>query len=371
MTGPTADTDTVPAPRVRRMPPAPPASPPSDLGAQWPVRNMHLNESPFAPSPAVVEAMQRVAAGLNRYPDHDGQQLVAALSQRLAVPVDRIVIGAGTNDLLFASGEVALDPGDEAVAPDPGFVTYARVITLRDAVYRGVPVRADGVLDIEAMLAAVTPRTRLVYVASPNNPTGGMLALDEIEHLIAQLPDHLLLHYDEAYFEFGRHAGGPDALPLLMRRRGPWITTRTFSKAYSLAGARVGYGIASSRALADAYRNIRISFSINAVALAGARAALDDMDYVAAVLDHTASERERLAGAFAALGMHTLPSAANFVTVITPRPAGELAAALQKENVFVMPMPWRDTAGALRITIGSREDNDAVVAGLRRALLAT
>lgn len=198
------------------------------------------------------------------------------LASRLGVPAERIVIGAGSNELLFASGEIALDPGDEAVAPDPGFVTYAKIIAMRDAIYVGVPVRTDGVVD--AIMAAVTPSTRLVYVATPNNPTGGMLVQDEAERLIAQLPDHLLLHYDEAYYEFGCHAGGPEALPLLGRRRGPWIVTRTFSKAYSLAGARVGYGIASSREIADAYLKIRINFSVNAIALAGARAALDEAD---------------------------------------------------------------------------------------------
>ena len=366
MTGPIANS--IPVARILRLRSVPPAFTRLDLGLQWPVRSMHLNKSPFAPAPAVITAMQEATADLNRYPDHDGQQLVAALSQRLRVPADRIVIGAGTNELLFASGEIALDPGDEGVAPDPGFVTYAKIIAMRGAAYVGVPVRVDGVVDVDAMLTAVTPRTRLVYVASPNNPTGGMLTGEEIERLIAELPDHVLLHYDEAYYEFGRHAGGPEALPLLNRRKGPWISTRTFSKAYSLAGARVGYGIVGSRELADAYRKIRINFTVNTVALAGARAALNETDYVTGLLDHTARERERLAAALSGLGLCALPSAANFVTVVTPSPAGEIATALEKENIFVLPMPWRDAPGALRITIGSREDNDAVVAGLRRFL---
>ncbi len=290
------------------------------------------------------------------------------MAERLGVPADRIVIGAGSNELLFASGEISLDPGDEAIAPDPGFVTYAKIIAMRDAAYVGVPVRADGAVDVDAILAAVTPRTRLVYVATPNNPTGGMLVQDEVERLIARLPDHLLLHYDEAYYEFGRHAGGPEALPLLQRRKGPWIVTRTFSKAYGLAGARVGYGLASSSAIADAYRKIRINFSVNAIALAAARAALDETDYVAALLDHTAAERARLSQALSALGLRVLPSAANFVTAVAPRSAGQLAAALQRRNVFVLPFPWHETSVALRITIGSREDNDAVIDGLRSAL---
>ncbi len=367
-TGPTANT--VQTPRIRRLQSVPPAATPPPMAPEWPVRSMHLNKSPFPPAPAVVAAMQQAAAGLNRYPDHDGQQLVAALAQRLDVAADRIVIGAGTNELLFASGEITLDPGDEAIAPDPGFVTYGKIIAMKDAVFVGVPGRADGVVDVAAALAAVMPRTRLVYVASPNNPTGGMLAREDIERLVAELPDHLLLHYDEAYYEFGRHAGGPEALPILSWRKGPWISTRTFSKAYSLAGARVGYGICSSSAVADAYPKIRINFSVNAIALAGARAALDERAYVATLLDQTARERDRLAAALKAMGLKVLPSAANFVTVVTTSPANDVAAALATEGVFVLPMPWRDAPGALRITVGSREDNDAAIAGLSRLMSA-
>lgn len=368
MTGPIADS--FPAPRIRRLQPVPPASTPPEEGVGRPVRSLHLNESPFAPAPAVVEAMQRAAAGLNRYPDHDGQRLVAALAARLGVAADRIIIGAGSNELLFASAELALDPGDEAIAPEPGFVTYAKIIAMRDATYVGVPVRDDGVVDIAAILAAITPRTRLVYIASPNNPTGGMLAQQDVARLVDELPDHLLLHYDEAYYEFGRHAGGPESLPILERRRGPWVATRSFSKAYGLAGARVGYGITGSREVADAFRKIRINFSVNAVALAGARAALDAAAHTADLLDHTARERERLNAALTALGLQTLPSAANFVTVVTQAPAADVAAALREANLFVLPMRWRDSPGALRITIGSREDNDAVIAGLTRATAA-
>jgi len=368
MTGPTAEL--FPTPRIRRLAAVSPAFTPPDLGASWPVRSLHLNEAPFAPAPSVVAAMQEAAAGLNRYPDHDGQLLVAKLAERTGAPAERIVIGAGTNELLFASGEITLDPGDEAVAPDPGFVTYAKIVAMKDARFVGVPVRADGVVDVPATLAAITPRTRLVYVASPNNPTGGMMTEAEIEQLVAGLPAHLLLHFDEAYYEFGRHAGGPETLPLLAKRQGPWIATRSFSKAYGLAGARVGYGIASSREVADAYRKIRINFSVNAVALAGARAALEATDHTSKLLEHNAAERERLGVALAGMGFTVLPSAANFLTVTIDRPAGALAAAVKAENLFLLPIGWPAGNGALRITIGSREDNDAVIAGLKRALAA-
>ncbi|WP_371745165.1 histidinol-phosphate transaminase [Bradyrhizobium sp. U87765 SZCCT0109] len=329
---------------------------------------MHLNESPFPPAPAVVEAMQRAAAGLNRYPDHDGSELIAELARRTGAAPDHIVIGSGTNELLYASADISLDQGDEAVAPVPGFPTYAKTITMRGATHVGVAVRKDGVVDIEATLKAVTPQTRLVFVATPHNPTGGLLGMADIELLVRELPEHLLLHFDEAYYEFGRHAGGPESLPLLARRRGPWIATRSFSKAYGLAGARVGYGITSSRELADAYRKIRINFSVNAVALAAARAALDEGGHLAELLDHTAAERGRLAQGLSALGFQPLPSAANFVTVVTPRPAAEIAQGLRAKNIFVLPFPWPQTPGALRITVGTRQDTDAFLAAIRSVM---
>jgi histidinol-phosphate aminotransferase len=366
MTGHTAES--IVSPRIQRLKVVPPQVKPPDLGPERPVRSLHLNESPFAPAPSVVAAMQRAAAELNRYPDHDGSELVRVIAARTGVPPDRIVIGAGTNELLYASADISLDPGHEAIAPDPGFPTYAKTIAMRGGTYVGVPVRADGTVDIAATLAAVTPRTRLVFVATPHNPTGGMLEQADIETLVRELSDSVLLHFDEAYYEFGRHAGGPEALPILERRRGPWIATRSFSKAYGLAGVRIGYGLTNSRELADAYRKIRVNFSVNAVALAGARAALDATEHMMALLDHTAGERKRLAVALERIGFQALPSAANFLTVKTPRPAHVLAAALEAENIFVLPFPWPGTPGAIRITIGSREDTDAVVAAIPRLL---
>lgn len=362
--------ETVVTPRIQRLETVPPQVTPPDLGDALPVRSLHLNESPFPPAPAVVEAMQRAAAGLNRYPDHDGGELIAELARRTGAPSDHIVIGSGSNELLYASADISLDHGDEAVAPVPGFPTYAKTIAMRGAIHVGVAVRTDGVVDIEATLKAVTPKTRLVFVASPHNPTGGLLGAAEIEHLVRELPDHVLLHFDEAYYEFGRHAGGPESLPVLARRRGPWIATRSFSKAYGLAGARIGYGIANSQGLADAYRKIRINFSVNAVALAAARAALDETAHLVELLDHTAAERVRLAEGLMVLGFQSLPSAANFVTVVTPRSAASIGQQLRAKNIFVLPFPWPQTPGALRITIGTRQDTDAFLAAIRDVMAA-
>ena len=360
--------DSVITPRVQRLETVPPQVTPPDLGAGLPVRSLHLNESPFPPAPAVVKAVQLAAVALNRYPDHDGKELVAALARHTGASPDNIVIGSGSNELLYASADITIDQNDEAIAPVPGFPSYAKTVSMRGGVLVGVAVREDGVVDVDRTLAAVTPRTRLVFVASPHNPTGGLLGQAEIEKLVRELPDDLLLHFDEAYYEFGRHAGGPESLPLLAHRRGPWIATRSFSKAYGLAGARVGYGITSSPELADAYRKIRVNFSVNAVALAAARIALDQQAHLAELLEHTATERKRLSLGLEQMGFRALPSAANFVTVITPRPASAIAAALAEESIFVLPFPWPGTSGALRITVGSRDDTDAFLAAIGKIM---
>lgn len=352
------------SPRLRRLAPVSLQPLRQVGGPDRPLRRLHLNECPFPPAPRVVAAMQAAAAATNVYPDHEGTVLVRALSERVGVPTDRIVIGAGSNELLYTSADVALDPGDEAVAPLPGFVTYPKVIALRGATYVAAPVRDDGIVDVDAVLAAVTPATRLVFVATPNNPTGGFLPAGDLDRLATALSDDLLLHVDEAYYEFGRHAGGPDVLASLGRRRGPWIVTRSFSKAYGLAGARIGYGITSSPAVADAYRKARTTFTVNAMALAGATAALAEADYVNTLLDHTAAERERMAKALAPAGFRALPSAANFVMLVAPVPAADLAAALRERNIHVLRVSWRDSPGALRISIGTREDTDAAIAAL-------
>lgn len=357
-----------PSTRIRSLSSVPARITPPSNDPVKPARSLHLNESPYPPSPAAIDAMRAAAGSVNRYPDHDGTALVEALGRMYGVAPDRIVIGAGSNELLFASASLALDAGDEAAAPVPGFPAYAKGTALAGGRMVGVPVRSDGVVDIPAMLAAVTGRTKLVFVSSPHNPTGGLLPEAEIRRLVNELPAHPLLHFDEAYYEFGLAAGGPETLPILSGRKGPWIATRSFSKAYGLAGARVGYGIASSADVAEAYRRARINFTVGAASLAGALAALGDRKHLDMIVEHTGSERMWLAGRLRELGLGTLPSAANFVTVLTPRSSADVGRSLAEEHIHVVTMPWRDTPGALRITIGTREDSEAVVSSLAAVL---
>ncbi len=351
------------APRITQIL-SEPAPPPAGATATR-ARALHLNESAFGPAPTVVEAMQLALQHANRYPDHQGRDLCALIAARNGIAADRVVIGAGSNELLFISADICVEPGDEVVAPVPGFPSFARSTLMRSGKLVGVPCNSAGCVDIDAVLAAITPLTRLVFVSSPHNPTGGLLTQAEIERLVHGVPAHVLLHFDEAYYEFGQHAGGCETLPLLARRRGAWISTRSFSKAYGLAGARIGYGLASTPELAAAYRAARVGFSANSIAQAGAEAAWKDDAALAALLNHNAARREQLVAGLSPLGYRALPGAANFVAFIPPTPAAALQAGLRDLGILVIAFPLPGTDGALRISMGTEQDMLAVIDAAR------
>lgn len=346
--------------RIRSLPFHPLREPPSSLPDGRPAHRLNLNESPLPPSPAVVAAMARAAGEAHRYPDGEASALIARLAARSGIPADRVFVGSGSNELLATSAELVVGEGDEMVAPVPAFPTYAKLAALRGARFTGVPVTAQGRIDLDAMLAAVSDRTRLIFVSSPHNPTGAVMEEREIARLAAELPDHVLLHFDEAYYEFGRAAGGPETLPLLAACKGPWLSTRTFSKAHALAGARVGYGFASTPEIALSIRKIRPNFSLSRMALAGALAALDEEAYSRDLIAGLLAERRRIADALAPYGFTALAGAANFVALVPPACDVDFVAELAGQGIFIISFAFAGRT-ALRITIGSPEDSDAVI----------
>lgn len=333
-----------------------------------PLHAMNLNEAPFPPSPKAIAAMEAALREVNRYPDHYCEALGECLSRDLRVPAGRIVFGAGSSELLYNAARISLEHGDEVVAPVPSFPAYARAVAMCGGKLVSVPVRADGVNDVDAMLKAITQHTRVVFAATPNNPTGWMMTGEEVARLARDVPETALLVLDEAYYEFGRLEGGEEHLPAMARRKGPWIITRTFSKAYGLAGLRIGYAIASSEEVARNLDKLRNSFNINHVVQAGALAALDDPAHTKMLLEGVRGERIRLVTALKGLGLAPLPTAANFVTVRLPTDAAAAASALQAEGILVQALGWPQPLGALRITVGSGADTDALIEVLRRHL---
>lgn len=333
------------------------------------LRRLNLNESAFPPSARTIAAIQEAASQVHRYPDPKGRALRAALAARLGVAGERIVLGNGSDELIALIGQMTLERACSAVLPTPSFPRYLHAAKLAGATPIAVPVDANGANDTTAMLAAIRADTRLVYCATPNNPTGAMLDEDRLRGFVAAVPDRVLLAVDEAYFEFARHAGGPDALSVLTSmRRGPWVLLRTLSKAYGIAGLRVGYCVASDAVLAEALNRMRGAFNVNAVAQAAALAALGDEAHTRTLVDDCARERERLAMGLRRLGCETLPSVANFVSVMLPVPASEAVPLLAKLGIMVGAVGPGPFECYIRVTVGTAEDTDAVLTAIKKHL---
>ncbi len=333
------------------------------------LRRLNLNESAFPPSPLTIAAIQAAAARVNRYPDPKGRELCAALAARLGVAAQRIVLGNGSDELIALVGQMTLERKSSAVLPTPSFPRYLHAAKLAGATPIAVPVDADGANDAASMLKAIRPDTRLVYCATPNNPTGAMLDENRLRAFVAAVPDDVLLALDEAYFEFARHAGGPDAGQVLAAaRRGPWVLLRTLSKAYGIAGLRVGYCVASDATLAEALNRMRGAFNVNVVAQAAALAALGDEAHTRTLVDGCARERERLAAGFRRLGCEPLPSVANFVSARLPMQAAEAVQRLARLGIMVGVVGPAPFERYIRVTVGTGEDTDAVLAALGEVL---
>lgn len=329
---------------------------------------LHLNESPHPPSPRAIAAARDSLGDLNRYPDIHAHALAGAIAARTGVPASRIVFGVGSDELIQLICEVTLKPGDRCVVPAPSFPRYAVSARLQGAVPHRVKLDAEGANDAVGLIAAVDARTPVMFACTPNPPSGGMMTAAAVIALATQVPATTLLVVDEAYHEFGRHAGGPDALAALARRKGPWIALRTFSKAYALAGLRVGYALCGSEVEAEALRRAKLQFNVTVPAQAAALAAIEDQAHLDATLAAVAAERAQLSAGLRGLQLRVYPSAANFVSADLGIPSLEVMQALAARGIHVRD--WRDPEHTtqLRITVGLPTDTDAVLAELRDIL---
>ncbi|SDP17756.1 histidinol-phosphate aminotransferase [Pseudomonas arsenicoxydans] len=335
------------------------------------VAKLGSNENPMGPARAVTPAMAQACSEIALYPDAGCQALRAALSKKLDVPEDQLVFGNGSEDLLSVISRVFLDHDDEVVTVVPSFGLHFIYPMAAGARVVGVPMTDEGTFDVAGMVAALTPRTRLLMFSCPSNPVGCTLSADELQQLLDALPAQCLLVFDEAYYEYAQwEADYPDCLGMIQASGKPFILLRTFSKAYSLAGLRVGYGIVSDPLLADLINRLRTPFNVNRVAQAAAVAALADDEYLHSCLSHVASERRRVAAALHEQGVATAPSMANFLYFHTPYPAEVINQALLREGVIIKP--WREAGYAqhLRVSIGSCEDNDLFLQALATVLAA-
>ncbi len=320
------------------------------------VLKLSSNEHPAGPFPAAIEAIAAIAPHLNRYPDGSCRALKKRLAAHWGVDARFLSVTNGSNELLRLIAQVVLRPGDEVVYAWPSFVVYPMVCALFNAKPVAVPLTEDLRHDLPAMLAAITDRTRLVFLCNPNNPTGTVYSRAEFDAFLAELPDHVLLVLDEAYFEFVTDADYPDGLAYFDGER-PIVVARTFSKMYSLAALRVGYGFLPEP-LAAAVDKVREPFNVNSVAQIAAAYSLDDQAEVVRRREENQEQKTYLYSAFDRLGIRYAPSQANFVYFMTERPV-EVFEALLTHGVIARDF---GNAPALRLGVGTPADTAITIA---------
>jgi histidinol-phosphate aminotransferase len=332
-----------------------------ELGIEGAVK-LASNENPLGPSPRALAAARAALSGVHRYPDGGSFRLRRRLATHLDVEPEQIVLGTGADEILELLVKAFVRPGDEVLHPWPSFAMYPIVAQGAGAKSVRVALNAALVHDLAKLEAAVTPRTRLLFVCNPNNPTGTSVGAVELDAFIEALPAHVILAIDEAYCEFARRPDFPRSLDWITRRPGT-IVLRTFSKIYGLAGLRVGYGVGDAE-LVGYLERARHPFNVNLVAQAAAEAALDDVDHVAATRRVNAQGIEYLTRELQALGIEVWPTDANFVLA---RVGGRaLYERLLREGVIVRPLEGFGLLEHVRITIGLPEENERLVKALRR-----
>jgi histidinol-phosphate aminotransferase len=327
------------------------------------------NENPQGPSPRARDAILAELHALHRYPDPLGGNLKHALATRHGVDVQQVLLGNGSHELLMQFAQVFAGPGVEVVASQFGFAVYAIATQAAGATLVLAPAlpRAHAMArghDLDAVLASITPATRLVYLANPNNPTGTWFAADAFDAFITRVPDDVIVVVDEAYAELADASGFASTLHAL-RAHPNLVVTRTFSKAYALAGLRIGYAIAHAGLVAVMER-VRESFNVNGPALAAAQAALGDDEHLDMVVHRNREERGRMAEAFVARGHFVHPSQTNFLLVEFGEDTPFVEAALLAEGIVLRPMGGYGLPGCLRITIGDGKQNTRLLAALDR-----
>ena len=362
------------APGVRGLSPYVPGKPPEQLERELGIKGsvkLASNENPLGPGPRARAALAAAIANVGHYPDGSGHGLRARIAHRHGVDIGQVTLGNGSNDILVMLAEAFLVPGAEAVYSQYAFAVYPAAVQASGATARVVaawPARHEQPLghDPAALAGAVGPATRMIFVANPNNPTGTWLDEAQLDALLGAVPSDVIMVLDEAYHEYSASQGVPDGLRWLARHPN-LVVTRTFSKAYGLAGLRVGYAI-SHPDLADILNRIRQPFNVSVPALAAAAAALDDHEHLAATVALNRAGIERLRAGLAGLGVVAAPSAGNFVLADLGQAAGPIDHRLLREGVIVRPLANYGLPNHLRITTGTAAQNERLLAAMADAI---
>jgi len=323
------------------------------------------NENPMGPSPKAVEAARRAAADVHFYPDGGSYKLRRAVAERLSVEPDELVFGSGCNEIIHLIVHAFCRPGiDRVVTHKYAFISYKLAALAHNVPFTEAEVTSRLGCDVDALIAAISDDTRVVFLANPNNPTGAHLSKAQLERVMAAIPTTTLLVVDEAYHEYAvAGADYPNALDY-RKTGGPlMIVLRTFSKIYGLAGMRVGYGVGNA-GLIDFVNRVRRPFNVNSIAQEAALAALDDHEHVQRSAEAARSGISALSQALSGLGLNVYPSLGNFVLVDVNKDALEVYDALLRQGVIVRPMGAWGLPRCLRISVGTPEQTERVTAAL-------
>ncbi len=355
---------------VQGLKPYQPGKPLDELERDYGIKNaikLASNENPLGPSPNVLAALQNACTpdGIARYPDGGGFRLKQALSQHLGVNSAQITLGNGSNDLLELIARAFVTPDLAIMFAQHAFAIYLLAAQAVGAQMQIAPAKNWG-HDLHAMLALLNEKTRVIFIANPNNPTGTWLDSDSLKAFLAQVPDKVLVVLDEAYVEYVQEPDYPNSLPWLAQYPN-LIITRTFSKAYGLAGLRVGYSL-SHPDVADLLNRVRQPFNVNSLALLAAETALQDSAHLAQGVALNQAGMQQFINAFKQMGLNYLPSVGNFLCVDTEQSGVEVYESLLREGVIVRPVANYGLPSHLRISIGKEQENALCIEALKRVL---
>ncbi|MBW1779903.1 MAG: histidinol-phosphate transaminase [Deltaproteobacteria bacterium] len=348
--------------------PYPPGKPIEELERELGISGsikLASNENPLGASPMAVQAVKNNLDGLNRYPDGSGFYLKLKLSEKHHIPLDRIILGNGSNELIELIVRTFLSEGDHVVQAFPTFLVYQKIVTGAGGQMTSVPLSNFGV-DLKGIHHAITPRTKIIFINNPNNPTGTALKKREILQFLKEIPEDIVVALDEAYIEFVTDEAVADGIEMLEAH--PFLfVLRTFSKLYGLAGLRIGYGFASELMI-DYMNRVRQPFNANTLAQAAATAALDDEVFVAKTLEAVRDGLSYLYQNLDAMGLEYIPTQTNFFLIKAPGGGKRVYEAMLKEGVIIRAMDSYGLPDYIRICVGLPEENQRFIETLKKVL---
>jgi histidinol-phosphate aminotransferase len=325
------------------------------------------NENPLGPSPRAIEAARAALGDSNRYPDGDAFYLKEALAAKYDLLAENVIIGLGSSELIDLSARMMIRAGDEGVTSQGSFALYYIAIQATGGRLVTTPLN-EYAFDLNAIARAITRRTRYIAIANPNNPTGTLFTADQFDAFLSRVPENVLVVLDEAYCDYVNHPRYSRAIELV-KRGANLLVLRTFSKAHGLAGLRIGYGIGPA-SLLEEMNKVRTPFNTSGVAQAAALAALGDVEHVRRSVESNRAGMQQLSQGLERLGLKTVPSFGNFIYFEGAQPGATIAYQLLQQGVIVRPLDWMGMPAGVRVTVGTAEENEKLLAALKQVLRA-